>query len=788
MSDFVSTLNPGGGSERLARQALEARGRELRTETLERDLVIVGGGVAGTCAAITAARAGLKVVLVQDRPVLGGNASSEVRLWMLGATSHMGNNNRWSRESGVMGELLVENVFRNPEGNPLLVDALLLDKVQQEPNIELLLNTVVYEVEKRGERELAAVVAFCSQNSIRYVLRGRDFMDCSGDGVVSFLAGAAFRMGAEPRDEFDEGLAPTEDYGYLLGHSLYFYSKDTGRPVKYRAPSFALKDINRIPRYQKINLKEFGCKLWWVEYGGRLDTVHESEQIKWELWKVIYGIWDYIKNSGKFPESETHTLEWVGMIPGKRESRRFEGQYMMTQQDIVEQRLFDDAVAFGGWALDLHPADGVYSNKPGCSQWHSKGVYQIPLRITLPRDFDNLVLGGRIVSATHSAFGSTRVMATCGYLAQATALAVVEAQRQGISPAAMAEPEHFRPLRVQLQRLGQHIPEVALEDPDDLAAKARFSTSSAWAIQSLPADGPWQTLHESLAQMLPAKQGKLPVMTFQAKAEAATELVVELRVGHRAAHFTPDRVLERRTVRLQPGEQAVSLPWQEAMPRDDYAFVCFLAQPGVSLRASQTRATGLLTVYNGVNERVSNNGRQDAPEGSGVDSFEFWTPRRRPEGYNLAFALSEPVFTCDKTQLRSGFERPTSQPNAWIADPQDGAPMLEMRWDMPQELGSVVLAFDTDFDHAMESVLMGHPEEVMPFAVRDCELLDGEGRLVAQVSGNHQTLLHLAFEKGWKTDCLRLKLAHPSAHVPASLLAVRCYGPDVHLPLPALHV
>ena len=127
-------------------------------------------------------------------------------------------------------------------------------------------------------------------------------------------------------------------------------------------------------------MNEHGCNLWWVEYGGRLDTIHQSEEIKFELWKVVYGIWDYVKNSGKYPESENLTLEWVGTIPGKRESRRFEGDYMLVQQDIVEQKDYYDRVAFGGWAMDLHPADGIYSQYNSCTQWHTKGVYSIPYR------------------------------------------------------------------------------------------------------------------------------------------------------------------------------------------------------------------------------------------------------------------------------------------------------------------------------------------------------------------------------------------------------------------------
>src|SRR6476646_7796756 len=140
------------------------KGRRPHEQILGTDLVVAGGGLAGTCAAITAARSGIRVALVQDRPVLGGNASSEVRLWVLGATSHMGNNNRWAREGGVIDEILVENIYRNPEGNPIIMDAMLLDKVVSEPNIRLLLNTAVVSVKKKDADTITSLQAFCSQN------------------------------------------------------------------------------------------------------------------------------------------------------------------------------------------------------------------------------------------------------------------------------------------------------------------------------------------------------------------------------------------------------------------------------------------------------------------------------------------------------------------------------------------------------------------------------------------------------------------------------------------------
>jgi NADPH-dependent 2,4-dienoyl-CoA reductase/sulfur reductase-like enzyme len=182
-------------------QSNKATNRSLPLVNLEKDLVITGGGMSGVCCAIIAARAGLKVVLVQDRPVLGGNSSSEVRLWILGATSHMGNNNRWAREGGVIDEILTENTYRNPEGNPVIFDTVVLDKVVSEPNITLLLNTAVYAVEKKDEETIESVKAFCSQNQVEYELTAPLFCDASGDGIVGFLSGAAFRMGAESKEE-----------------------------------------------------------------------------------------------------------------------------------------------------------------------------------------------------------------------------------------------------------------------------------------------------------------------------------------------------------------------------------------------------------------------------------------------------------------------------------------------------------------------------------------------------------------------------------------------------------
>ncbi len=793
--------------------------RHLLKRELTCDLVAIGGGLAGVCCAITAARAGLKVTLIQDRPLLGGNASSEVRLWILGATSHMGNNNRWAREGGVIDEILVENMARNPEGNAVILDTVVMEKVVQEKNITLLLNTAVHDLEKSDADTIKSVRAFCSQNSTEYLVTAPLFCDASGDGIVGFMAGAAFRIGTEAQAEFGEKFAPTKANSELLGHSLYFYSKDTGRPVKYIAPSYALADITKIPRYRDFKSSDSGCRLWWLEWGGNLDTVHETETIKWELWKVAYGAWNYIKNSGNFPEAENLTLEWVGTIPGKRESRRFDGDHMIIQQDLVEQRQHPDAVSFGGWAIDLHPSDGVFSEKPGCQQWHSKGVYQIPYRSLYSRNIKNLFLAGRIISASHIAFGSTRVMATCAHSGQAVGQAAALCKRHNLNPRDITARPYITELQRELLKLGQYIPGVALEDKDNLVNNASFAASSELSLSELKPCGETRPLDFARAMMLPVQAGPMSNVTYLVDVSAPTELECELRVSSKPDNHTPDVTLKTLKLSLKPGtRQSVTLDFGVVIDEPRYAFVCLMADPHVSIHLSDQRLTGVLAVSQKFNRAVAKTPRQEPPPDSGIEAFEFWIPERRPGGKNFACQISPALNLFGVANLTNGFARPVRQPNAWVAAFEDEQPCLKLTWSKPQKISRVELMFDCDYDHPMESVLMGHPERVMPFcvpnvvvlnprAVRDVkppqpvaatvkvvgasgyatELLQKNGNgngstethppgLLAQLVENHESRRVLEFVSPVTTDCLEIHLTAPNELIPAALFEIRCYA------------
>lgn len=750
--------------------------RATRRIILDADIVVTGGGLTGVCCALTAARKGAKVVLVQDRPVLGGNASSEVRLWALGATSHMGNNNRWSREGGAIDEIMTENVYRNKEGNPVIFDTVLLDIVMAEPNITLLLDTVVYKVGKTTDDSIDYLVAYNPVNETKYHINGRYFADCSGDGIVSYLAGVPFRMGSEDKDVYGEGFSPDKQvYGELLGHTILFYMKDTGERVEYFPPEFALKDaekhISKIHNNEYFSIHHHGCKYWWIEYGGRLDTIHDSEEIKRELWKVVYGIWDYIKNSGKFPEMETYTLEWVGTLPGKRESRRMLGLYTLTQQDIIEQHTHYDAVSYGGWAIDLHPSDGVYADGRACNQWHSRGVYQIPYRCYLGDHVKNLMFGGRIISSSHVANGSTRVMCTSASGGQAIGMALALCARNNRMPADYVAPQLIGELQQALVEAGQYIPMTTTANSGNLLDKATIIPSSTATFNGYPANGSWRRLQFSTAALFPVK-GKMPSISLTVRADEETTLKVELRTSLRDKGFTPDRTIDNVAIPLQKGEQQVSVDFNADFDQSEYVFVCFMANDAVELQQTDSLMTGTTTVLNQINLAVSNYGRQDPPAGIGIESFEFWCPLRRPEGKNIAFAVEPPVEIYSTALLSNPLTRPVGATNAWAASLADKAPGITLEWDEEQTVSSITLFFDTDFDQAMETVQMGHYDNVMPYCVRRYTITDGDGNILASRDNNYQAVNTIRLDHPVTLSKLHINLEHPAEEIPASLFHI----------------
>ncbi|MCX6954606.1 MAG: FAD-dependent oxidoreductase [Verrucomicrobia bacterium] len=476
--------------------------RELRPIRLDADFVIVGGGVAGVCAALAAARNGAKVVLVQDRSVLGGNASSEVRMHIVGADCH--GTRPGARESGLIEELKLEDAARNPHRSYSQWDLLLYEKVVGEPNITLLLDTDCVGCEldlADGARRITAIRAVRHSTEDTFLITGACFADCSGDGRLGVEAGADFTSGRESKGEYGESLAIDVADQQTLGSSILFTAREYATPQPFIAPTWVREFKKHEFKHRPVKGYEYGY--WWSEWGGQLNTLKDNAAIRHELLRIALGIWNYIKNSGEHPDSANWALDWVGAIPGKRETRRFLGPHVLTQQDVQQGRVFDDRVAYGGWWLDLHPPSGVDAiDEEPCVQHHFPHLYTIPLRCLYSRNVANLFLAGRNISATHVAFASTRVMGTCAVMGQAigTAAALLR-HGAGAGIAEFFDAAQLGRLQQQLLKDDAFLPGAIHSDSADHARQATVSASSE------SAGSPARNVLDGQTRELPAHLG-----------------------------------------------------------------------------------------------------------------------------------------------------------------------------------------------------------------------------------------------------------------------------------------
>ncbi|TZF84015.1 FAD-dependent oxidoreductase [Pedobacter sp. BS3] len=436
------------------------------------DVLIAGGGLAGVCAALAAARNGSKVVLFQNRSRLGGNASSEIRMHICGATQLK---QIW-RETGIIEELMLTESVTNPQACYEMLDYVFYDKIANEPNITLLLDTMLFSVETSNDH-ITLAKGYCSQTEEFYEVNAKFYIDCTGDGTLAALAGAEFMRGREAKSTWNEPLGLPKADDITMGNSLLFMAQKHDKPMPFKAPSWARKYTLTDFRYRKIQSWEYGY--WWLELGGTENIVNDGQKIRHDLMSVLFGVWDYIKNSGNHPESENWALSWFGLIPGKRESRRITGDYVMIQQDVQNPRLFEDRIAYGGWPLDDHLPKGM--DDTSMNPYRSiklKGPYSIPFRSIYSKSFKNLLMAGRNISVSHVALSSTRVMATCATLGQAAGTAAAFCISKNSSPAQVyANKELLNAYQQLLLRQDQALLGVVNSDPADLARQAKVSTS-----------------------------------------------------------------------------------------------------------------------------------------------------------------------------------------------------------------------------------------------------------------------------------------------------------------------
>lgn len=426
---------------------------KLCKKRLKVDLCVVGGGMAGLNVAITSARLGLKVALIQERPVFGGNASGEIRMWVCGIQDFI------YRETGLSEEINLENYYYNPTKAYPLWDALLYGKVQAEENIIPLLNCTCFDAQTHGNT-IQFVTAYQMTTQTLFEVEARYFADCSGDSILAPLTGAHFSIGREAKAEHDEPMQTHEDSdGKTMGNSCLLQARQTDKKVPFRAPSWAEKVSVEKLKSKNVDLRRANENFWYIELGGVLDTIADAEYINKRLLALCLGIWDTIKNSGEF-DADCFELEFIGFLGAKRESRRMKGDYTLTANDIAQGKVFEDTVAYGGWPLDDHNPEGFDGDKSNY-MIHVQKPYGIPYRCLYSKNIANLFFAGRNISATHMAMSSARVMGTCSIIGQAVGVASAVAKKYGISPREVSA--HIQEVQQLLLKHDCYLPQIKRE-------------------------------------------------------------------------------------------------------------------------------------------------------------------------------------------------------------------------------------------------------------------------------------------------------------------------------------
>ena len=392
------------------------------------DVIVTGGGIAGMCAAAAASRLGCKVALINDRPVLGGNNSSEVRV-------HLGGNIGVGPNSG-LGRMIRE-FGHSKEGNAKPAANYEDEKkelfIANEKNITLYANYRAISVKPDGNR-IESVIIKHIENGKEVELKAPLFSDCTGDGTIGYLAGADYNMGRESRTEYGEELAPIQPDKMTMGSSVQWYSADKGKPTRFPIFSYGLQ-------FNEKNCEKVTMGEWKWETGMNFNQIDDFERIRDYGLMVIYSNWSFLKNELKDNKKyKNRALDWVAYIAGKRESRRLLGDYILKQDDIDKNVYHEDASFVTTWSIDLHFPDSLNAShfpdapfKAATKHIHIY-PYAVPYRCLYSRNIENLFMAGRNISVTHVALGTVRVMRTTGMMGEVVGMAASLCKKYNTTP------------------------------------------------------------------------------------------------------------------------------------------------------------------------------------------------------------------------------------------------------------------------------------------------------------------------------------------------------------------
>jgi len=713
------------------------------------EVLVVGGGLAGVCAAISAARGGAKTILVHDRPVLGGNCSSECRVAPLGADSF----NPWARESGLLAEIFLEDrwrsAFRMQNGHINSTwDLTLYDLCMREPNLQVILNTSARDVTMQGRR-IKAVRCEQIGSETTITIEADIFIDCTGDGVLCAAAGAEVMYGRESREQFGESLAPEQPDDGVMGSSLLFLAEDVGRAVHFEAPPWAVKyESEQDLAFRKHNRPAGSAwaGYWWIEIGHPYHTIKDNEKIRHLLLSHLLGIWDHIKNAPGH-DAENYAITWIGAVPAKRESRRIKGLVILRQRDVEEPTRWEDVVGYGGWFIDLHTPGGILKRYDPPEPVHGDenekdkrlvSVYGIPYRALVPAGLENVLMAGRHISMTHVAMGTVRVMKTLATLGQAAGTAAAICINRALTPPQIY-PGHIEDLQQRLLADDCYLPGIRSKDPRDIAPQATLSASSEATAYILPAETTVPLEAYNWANVVPHAGGDATAYVYLKNTGSGTAKI-EVRLYRCEEISSP--TAGKRIQLLKRADLAVPAGFKGKMAipplSGAYEEGFYLLEFG---------STAAVEIFLGANEPVGTGSYRKRPH---------WQRRQylhRP----LACGLESATSPYPAQAVVSGVARPEKTPNCWVSGP--GLPQwIELAWPEPVRVEQVWLTFDHGLNrpwHAAEPFALP-AELVKDFNVQVRRA--GGWQTVATVQRNRRRQVRIRLDEAEKISNLRIEV------------------------------
>lgn len=736
-----------------------------KEEVLRRDfdVVVIGGGISGTCAAISAARNGARTALVHERSMLGGNSSSEVRLYPEVSSNH----SVWCKETGILDEIHTEERVRNHEPYVeglmnAVWDLVLYEWVLREKNLTLFLNTTVREVEMKDPATILAVHGVQMGTERKFLFTAPLFVDATGDGVIGYRSGAEFRWGMEARSEFNEPEAPVQASDRpQMGNTLFFRARDAGVPVPFKTPSW----IATFPAEADLTGRghsDFERGYWWIEVGLPMHQIRDNEEIKHEALRQLLGVWDHIKNRcTNSDKARNYGLDFVSFWPYKREARRIVGDYTLTQHDCNNPRVHPDAVAFGCWYVDIHKPGGILArSKPNTKPaWEDAGVipYAIPLRACYSRNVTNLMTAGRPISTTYAAFSSTRVLRTGAIVGQGVGAAAALCRKHGCLPRELSQ-KHAAELRHTLLRQDCYVPGYDNEDSADLARGATVTASSEAPLE-FKEETKTFALDMPAAQLFPVSANRIDAVELLLISNR--DDAVEVRAGLRQADFVYDfrstADIATATARVPArSRDYVRFAFNRGVEPNRLYWIHLPRIPGVSWA------------------RFDDTFDQPALSPVGCTAAELpgpsrWHPITRGTHFVMRIAPEQRPYGA--SNLVRGGNRPDRWPNIYVSATLPA--WVELRLARPAAIGAVQLMFDTDINRHSRKELFRYPDCVKRY---DILVPQGAGwRRVAGDTDNYFRRREHTFEPV-TTDRLRLEVHETNGAACARIYEFRAYS------------